>query len=52
MNRVSASVTGIAMSTTAASRLPSTSQMSADTDSTASSMCHSNSLLFSAAVSP
>ena len=52
MNSVSASVTGIAMRTTMASRRPSTSQMSADTDSTASNMCHSNSLLLSAAVSP
>jgi hypothetical protein len=52
MKRVSARVTGIAMSTTAASRRPSANQINADTEITASSMCHSSSLLFSAAVSP
>ena len=47
-----ASVTRIATTTTAASRRPSTSQISADTDNTASSMCQRSWLLVSAAVSP
>ena len=52
MNSVSASVTGMAISTTPDSRQPSASAISSVTESVASNRCFSNSSDLSFAVSP